>query len=282
MTEGRQPEPAVNSIPPRVVLIHHENDHIDGESLASWLACTFKLVGLVVLREHRSRKLARAKNEIRRSGFWHFLDVLAFRLYYRLFRARADAASTAKEVARLRACYPARLGHVPRVVAPSPNTPEVRRFLLDLRPDLMIARCKFILKPEIFNIPAGGTFVLHPGICPEYRNAHGCFWALVNRDHERVGMTLLRVDEGVDTGPVFFQGGCEYDERGESHVIIQYRVVTSNLEAIGSALLSVWKGERRPIPTEGRRSAMWGQPTLSAYARWKRRARTHRTRTARS
>ena len=39
-----------------------------------------------------------------------------------------------------------------------------------------------------------GTFVMHPGICPEYRNAHGCFWALANRDLARVGMTLLRAD----------------------------------------------------------------------------------------
>jgi len=41
------------------------------------------------------------------------------------------------------------------------------------------------------------AFVLHPGICPEYRNAHGCFWALVNRDLARVGVTLLRADRGV-------------------------------------------------------------------------------------
>ena len=54
------------------------------------------------------------------------------------------------------------------------------------------ARCKVILKEKIFGIPRVGTFVMHPGICPEYRNAHGCFWALVRRDLERVGMTLLR------------------------------------------------------------------------------------------
>ena len=44
---------------------------------------------------------------------------------------------------------------------------------------------------------------MHPGICPEYRNAHGCFWALANRDLNKVGMTLLRIDKGVDTGPTF-------------------------------------------------------------------------------
>jgi len=36
---------------------------------------------------------------------------------------------------------------------------------------------------------------MHPGICPEYRNSHGCFWALANDDPERVGVTLLQIDK---------------------------------------------------------------------------------------
>ena len=68
--------------------------------------------------------------------------------------------------------------------------------------------------------------MLHPGICPEYRNAHGCFWALARRDLERVGMTLLRVDPGIDTGPVFLHGTYDFDEVEESHAVIQYRAVT--------------------------------------------------------
>jgi len=51
-----------------------------------------------------------------------------------------------------------------------------QEFLCKAAPDLTIARCKFILKESIFAVPRDGTFVMHPGICPEYRNAHGCFW----------------------------------------------------------------------------------------------------------
>jgi methionyl-tRNA formyltransferase len=155
------------------------------------------------------------------------------------------------------------------LTAVSPNTGDVQRFLADLKPDLMIARCKFILRPEIFSIPSAGTFVLHPGICPEYRNAHGCFWALVNRDLARVGMTLLRVDSGIDTGPIFFQGTYPYDEVRESHIVIQYRVVLENLGEIRETLLAVCRKSRASIATAGRRSRVWGQPRLSAYLRWR-------------
>jgi methionyl-tRNA formyltransferase len=133
-----------------------------------------------------------------------------------------------------------------------------------------------ILKPAIFSIARAGTFALHPGICPEYRNAHGCFWALANRDLDRVGMTLLRIDAGVDTGPVYLQASCAFDECRESHIVIQYRVVLENLDAIGRRLIAAARGQHTPQSTEGRRSATWGQPRLSTYLRWKWDARRSR------
>ena len=258
---------------PRVALLCHEQDRIDAEGLAAWAAASFDLVGVVALRDRPGKLLRNARREIRRVGPLRFLDVLAFRLLYRLRLARSDAAWIARELEHLRRRYPARLEAVPRLVATNPNTEEVRGFLQRLRPDLLIARCKFILKQEIFTIPGAGTFVLHPGICPEYRNAHGCFWALVNRDLDRVGMTLLRVDAGVDTGPIYLQATYPFNEVEESHRVIQYRVVLDNLEAIAATLRSVWNGHAPPIRTEGRRSATWGQPWLTAYLRWKAAAR---------
>jgi methionyl-tRNA formyltransferase len=134
-----------------------------------------------------------------------------------------------------------------------------------------------ILKRTIFEAPRLGTFVLHPGICPEYRNAHGCFWALANRDLERVGMTLLRVDPGIDTGPVYLHATCAFDELADSHTVIQYRAVFDNLDAIGSTLKALCRGEAvHPVPTAGRRSAEWGQPRLTDYLAWKAAARRER------
>ena len=262
---------------PEVVLVCHEGDLLDSEGLASWLASTLRLTGLVIIRDPRSRMWRAARRELRRVGPWRFLDVVAFRIFARLRLARRDAAWKTGELARLRAAYPADLHGVPRIVVGSPNSAEARDFLASLRPDLAIARCKVILKREIFEIPRVGTFVLHPGICPEYRNAHGCFWALANRDLDRVGMTLLRVDPGVDTGPVFLHATCEIDEVTESHTSIQYRVVFENLDAIGRTLLALCRGDDvRPISTAGRTSATWGQPRLSSYLRWKSLARRSR------
>ena len=260
--------------PPRVVLICHERDRIDREALASWLASTLKLAGLIIIRDRPSRLWRAAQREMRRVGALRFADVLAFRAFQRLRLAGRDNAWKEAAIRRVRAQYPADLSGIPSVVVSSPNGTDAREFLQRLAPDIVIARCKVILRPDVFNLPRVGTFVLHPGVCPEYRNAHGCFWALVNRDMTRVGMTLLRVDAGIDTGPIYLQAGCDFDEVHESHSVIQYRVVLENLDAIGSVLTALCRGERVPtVPGEGRRSAVWGQPHLSAYMRWKRAAR---------
>ena len=219
----------------------------------------------------------KAKREINRVGWCRFLDVLAYRMYARLLLARRDHEWKSAEVARLRRRYPADVDAVPRVVVASPNSNEARAFLESLRPDLAIARCKIILKESIFSIPRVGTFVLHPGICPEYRNAHGCFWALTRRDLDRVGMTLLRVDPGIDTGPIFLHGSYDFDEVEESHSIIQWRTVTENLDAVAAVLIALSRGEQvAPIAVDGRASAVWGQPQLTAYLRWKSQARRRR------
>jgi hypothetical protein len=256
------------------VLICHEQDRLDREALASWLASTVRLAGLILIRDRPGRLWRAARREIRRVGLLRFGDVIAFRVYARLFLARKDAAWTERTVRDMRRRFPADLSSVPHLVVTSPNSEAAHEFMAGLRPDIAIARCKMILKPEVFQLPRVGTFVMHPGVCPEYRNAHGCFWALVNRDMERVGMTLLKADAGIDTGSVFLQAGYDFDEVEETHTMIQHRVVLENLDAIGRIFIALSRGEQvSTVATEGRHSAAWGQPQLSAYVRWKLAAR---------
>ena len=259
---------------PTVVLICHEAERLDRDGLASWLASTMKLAGLLIIRDGADRRWRAVRREMRRVGPWGLLDVVAFRALARLVHGRRDREWEEAQLDRLRKRYPADLSQVPTLTVSSPNSVEARNFVETVQPDLAIARCKVLLDRAIYEIPRTGTFVLHPGICPEYRNAHGCFWALANRDISRVGMTLLRIDAGIDTGPVYLHGTCDYDERRDSHIVIQQRAVVENLDAIGHTLTALARGEDvEPINTEGRRSAVWGQPRLTHYLRWKLAAR---------
>jgi hypothetical protein len=257
----------------RTLLICHEEDDLDREGLARWLASFSSLVGIISLRETKQQIWRRIRREFKRVGVLRFLDVLAFRLYYAFFLAKKDRAWKKKKLEELGRIYPLLREDLPVLYTHSPNSPEAEQFIQRLNPDIALARCKFILKERIFRIARKGTFVLHPGICPEYRNAHGCFWALANRDLKKVGMTLLRIDAGVDTGPVYGYYTYPYNELNESHFVIQHRTVLDNLTALQNKFMEIYSGSANPVDTSARNSATWGQPWLSRYLKWKSEAR---------
>jgi len=252
----------------RTLLICHEGADLDREGLARWLGSFSTFAGTVVVREPGGRLRKRIAREVARVGLWRFLDVLAFRAYYRLTARRGDREWEGRELARLRAWFPDSPA-APDIVVASPNAADAEAFIRRQQPDLVIARCKTLLAERVFSIPQLGTFVMHPGICPEYRNAHGCFWAMASGDFANVGMTLLRIDKGVDTGPVFGYFRVDADAT-ESHVVTQHRAVLDHLDAIRDRLLEIEAGTATPIDTTGRTSAAWGQPWLTAFVKMRR------------
>ncbi|HVW85617.1 MAG TPA: formyltransferase family protein [Bryobacteraceae bacterium] len=252
----------------RTVLICHEDDPLNYTGMSRWLNSFTDLVGIVVLRETRQRKWKRLRREVKRVGLLRFLDVIAFRLFYRLASAAKDRAWEDATLSSLCERY-TEPSQAKVIIAPSPNTSEVEQFLKSVQPDMMLARCKTLLNQRIFSIPASGTFVMHPGICPEYRNAHGCFWAMVRGDYERIGMTLLRIDPGVDTGPVYDYHYWKGRPGNESHFVIQHAVVLDNLDRLADKLQGIHAGTEVPLDTNGRESRAWGQPWLTAWLKWK-------------
>ena len=262
-------------MPVRVVLICHHDAPIHFDGVARWLSSWAHLTGVVVIREPGKVLARRLRRELHRVGPARLLDVLAFRLFYRLRHASDDGRWLAAQLDALKAKYPA-TPTAPRVEVASPNSAESRDFIQAAAPDLVIALCKNILAERVFSIARYGTVVFHPGICPEYRNAHGCFWALASGDRDHVGMTVLKIDKGIDTGPVLGYFPVDYDEVRDTHVRIQHRVLLDNLDAIKALLLRLVQGIATPIDVTGRPSKEWGQPWLTSWWRWKSRARGRR------
>lgn len=252
----------------RVALICHHDALLGEKLLSRWIAHFAEVAGVVVVQEDRSNLQQRLRKEYRRSGIVGLVDVLAFRIYYKLFRSRIDAASLSKEIDASFRRYEECVAY-PRLVVADPNQPGVAEFLSSVRPEICVVFCKQLLVKSIYSVPSKGMFVLHPGKCPEYRNSHGCFWAIANGESAKAVATLLRIDAGVDTGPVYGYFGYQHDPSRESHVVIQTRVVIENLDAISRRLLEILAGTATPQSTTDSASAAWGQPRLSAYLRYR-------------
>lgn len=74
--------------------------------------------------------------------------------------------------------------------------------ILDYKPDLIIT-CAYgkILPKEILDYPKYGCINIHASILPKYRGSAPMQWALINGEKE-VGVTLMFMDEGMDTGDI--------------------------------------------------------------------------------
>src|SRR5437588_12691951 len=132
----------------RTLLIVHEDAALDREGLARWLGSFSTFTGTVAIREPRGRLRKRIARELKRVGLWRFLDVLAFRVFYRLFHARRDRLWEMRKLDQLRTRYPDRV-EVPELVVSSPNSPAAEAFIRAQQPDLVIARFQTLLAERV-------------------------------------------------------------------------------------------------------------------------------------
>jgi folate-dependent phosphoribosylglycinamide formyltransferase PurN len=233
---------------------------------ARWLASFTDLAGIVEIHEDGSRAKQRIRSEVRRIGWLRFIfDVIPYRIYSRFVDQEKDKQWEDDQMAKLGEAFLDIPESTSVLVTHSPNSDEAREFINSFSPDMVIARCKTLLKKDIYSIAKDGTFVLHPGICPEYRNAHGCFWALANNEPDKVGMTLLKIDDGIDTGPVYGYYSYPFDVAKETIGIIYNRVVYDNLDVLREKFIEIHNNKAALLDTSGRKSGIWGQPWLSRY-----------------
>jgi methionyl-tRNA formyltransferase len=74
-----------------------------------------------------------------------------------------------------------------------------------LRPELLVLADYGQLVPsEILTLPVHGALNVHPSLLPRYRGASPIPAAILAGDDE-AGVTIIRMDEGIDTGPIVAQ-----------------------------------------------------------------------------
>lgn len=82
---------------------------------------------------------------------------------------------------------------------------EFSQEIKKLEPDLIIViSYGQILPVEIINAPRYGSVNVHGSLLPRYRGASCIAAAILNGDEE-TGISIIKMDEGVDSGPIIFQ-----------------------------------------------------------------------------
>ena len=82
------------------------------------------------------------------------------------------------------------------------TNPEFRTLLESIRPDAIIVVAYGRIIPRwMLDLPPLGNINLHGSLLPKYRGAAPIQWAVANGEPV-TGVTTMRIDEGLDTGPM--------------------------------------------------------------------------------
>jgi len=83
--------------------------------------------------------------------------------------------------------------------------PMFATMLADLEPDVLLnAHSLHIIHASLLKVPRYGAYNLHPGPLPRYAGLNAPSWAIYHGEAQH-GVTLHRMDSGVDTGPIVSQ-----------------------------------------------------------------------------
>jgi methionyl-tRNA formyltransferase len=137
-----------------------------------------------------------------------------------------------------------------RVMQPaSLRPPEVRQELAALEPDVMVVAAYGLLLPaEILATPAEGCINVHASLLPRWRGAAPVQRAILAGDRE-TGVSIMQMDEGLDTGDVLRVARCEVSE-DDTAGSLHDRLARLGAETLLETLQSVSEGRLQPVPQD--------------------------------
>lgn len=213
---------------------------------------------LIEQREPRTRFL---KRRIRRLGFMTVANQIAFAALMPVLRWRSRnriAEIVAAGGLDLdRAC----LDRAARVT--SVNQEEAIAWLRRHRPRVVVVNGTRIIAPRVLEASDAQFINTHCGITPKYRGAHGGYWALYNGDREHCGVTIHRVDPGIDTGGILAQALIDPTPR-DTITTYPYLQLSAALPRLIDAVRDSLAGKADASACDGP-SGLWYHPTLVQY-----------------
>jgi methionyl-tRNA formyltransferase len=118
----------------------------------------------------------------------------------------------------------------PETLRPEETAAPIRAWGPDV---IVVAAFGQILRPHLLDLPPRGCINVHASLLPRWRGASPIQYAIMAGDGES-GITLMQMDEGLDTGPVFVQKAIPILPR-ETAATLHDR-----LAALGGEMLAVY------------------------------------------
>jgi len=146
----------------------------------------------------------------------------------------------------------------------SVNDVQTVAILRKLSPQVIVVNGTRILEENLLNGTDGIFVNTHVGITPLYRGVHGGYWALACGDPDHFGVTIHKIDKGIDTGAIVAQGLTQPSESDNFATYPLLQIATA-IPLLKQAIRDAVAGKLETIPAPAGKSKLWSHPTAFQY-----------------
>ena len=152
------------------------------------------------------------------------------------------------------------------IEVPSVNSDATICELQRLSPRVVIVNGTRIIQDRILKSVDAIFLNIHAGITPMYRGVHGGYWALASQDPNNCGVTVHRVDRGIDTGSIVSQRTITPTTE-DSFATYPFLQVASAIPILEQAVRDALAGRLSDLAPPPGKSQLWTHPTAFEYLR---------------
>ena len=126
------------------------------------------------------------------------------------------------------------------------NSPQSVACLKKWSPELIVFTGGDILRKRLLDVPRLGVLNAHLGLLPKIRGMSSPEWSLMNEIP--VGVTIHKIDEGIDTGPVLQQYELPSAADAKSLDDLRNRLVAFGVEKMANVIAALSQGTMSARP----------------------------------
>jgi methionyl-tRNA formyltransferase len=216
-----------------------------------------------VIIEDKMSSMKIIKGRIKRFGYFKVMNQLLFQLTVsKLLRFLSK-----KRIAVLKKHY--KLLDEPISVEKILNVSSVNDFecieaIKELNADVIIVNGTRIISSKVLESTSALFINTHAGITPQYRGVHGAYWALVSNDKENCGVTVHKVDKGIDTGEIVKQSTIEIS-KPDNFITYPFHQYGVAIDLMKATLNDIKNNNFKSFKKENVKSNLYYHPTFSGY-----------------
>ena len=121
----------------------------------------------------------------------------------------------------------------------------------------VVAGYPVILKQQVLNLPKFGVINLHGGPLPGYRGGSPLNWQIIN-DEKEIGVSLIFMNEGIDTGDILGQRYFDLEELDDIHTVHE-KANKCFVELLSNVLRELEDNTLKPISQNHSKAHYWVQ-----------------------